>query len=148
MTSAAPTRILVLGTGHVGLVAARRLQSTLKAELRSGAVSITVVSPDGLMTYQPFLAEAAAGNMEPRHVVVGVRNVLHRCRVVVGRAERITAAARCVTVQPAEGPPVDLPYDHLVVALGACRACCPSRAWPSRASGSRPSARPSTCATR
>jgi NADH dehydrogenase len=113
------TQILVLGTGHVGLMAARRLQKKLRPELGKGEVRITVVSPDGLMTYQPFLAEAAAGNMEPRHVVVGVRNVLDKCHVVVGRATRITTAEKKVTVQPAEGPPRVLSYDHLVVAIGA-----------------------------
>ena len=30
------------------------------------------------MTYQPFLPEAASGNIEPRHVVVPLRAVLHR----------------------------------------------------------------------
>ena len=36
------------------------------------------------MTYQPFLPEAAAGSVEPRHVVVPLRRTLNRCRVITG----------------------------------------------------------------
>lgn len=34
------------------------------------------------MTHQPLLAEAAAGSLEPRHVVVPLRRVLPGARVV------------------------------------------------------------------
>ena len=53
-----------------------------------------------------------------------------------------------VTVEAIDGHVEEIGYDMLVVALGSVsRACCRSRVWPSRASRSRPSARPSTCAT-
>ena len=39
------------------------------------------------MTYQPFLPEAAAGSISPRHVVVPLRRVLTGCRLVIGEAE-------------------------------------------------------------
>jgi NADH dehydrogenase len=113
------TRILVLGSGHLGLVVAQRLQRKLRSELRRGEVELTIVSPDGLMTYQPFLPEAAAGNMEPRHVVVPLRKVLNRCQLIVGRVTRIDADDRSVTMAPLQGPPRRLTYDHLVVGLGA-----------------------------
>ncbi len=52
-------------------------------------VTITVLDPDPYMTYQPFLPEAAAGSLSPRHVVVPLRRVLPGCRVLVGEARRI-----------------------------------------------------------
>ncbi|WP_374207623.1 NAD(P)/FAD-dependent oxidoreductase [Streptomyces sp. XM4193] len=46
------------------------------------------------MTYQPFLPEAGAGSISPRHVVVPLRRVLSECRIVVGEARSIDHAAR------------------------------------------------------
>ena len=63
-----PWQILVVGGGYVGMYTALHLQRTLR--LRRGEATITVVSPQSYMTYQPFLPEAAAGSVEPRHVVV------------------------------------------------------------------------------
>ena len=54
-------RILIVGGGYVGMYAALRLQR----KLRPGEASITVVDPRSTMTYQPFLAEAAAARSNP-----------------------------------------------------------------------------------
>src|SRR5919107_3105491 len=84
-----PARILVVGGGYVGMYTALRLQRRLKRELDRGEVEITVVTPDPYMTYQPFLPEAAAGSISPRHVVVPLRRVLDRCHVVIGEVRTI-----------------------------------------------------------
>ncbi|MFJ4920792.1 NAD(P)/FAD-dependent oxidoreductase [Streptomyces sp. NPDC088725] len=88
-------RILVVGGGYVGMYTALRLQR----KLRSGEAEIVVVSPDPYMTYQPFLPEAAAGNISPRHVVVPLRRLLDKCTLVVGEATSIDHARRTVTVR-------------------------------------------------
>src|SRR5690606_28985497 len=62
--------ILVVGGGYVGMYTALGLQRRLRRRAR-----ITVVDPRSYMTYQPFLPEAAAGSLEPRHVVVPLRKV-------------------------------------------------------------------------
>jgi NADH dehydrogenase FAD-containing subunit len=49
--------ILIVGGGYIGMYTARRLERLL----RRGEATVTVVDPRGYMTYQPFLAEAAAG---------------------------------------------------------------------------------------
>src|SRR3712207_8120121 len=72
--------VLVVGGGYVGLYTALRLQKRLSR----GRAEIVVVDPQPHMTYQPFLPEAAAGSVEPRHVVVPLRRTLPRCRVVTG----------------------------------------------------------------
>ena len=41
---------------------------------------MTVVDPRSYMTYQPFLPEASAGSIQPRHTVVPLRQTLHRRR--------------------------------------------------------------------
>lgn len=125
-----PTRILVIGGGYVGLYAAHRLQHTLRRELKRGEVAVTVVGPDPYMTYQPFLPEAAAGSISPRHVVVPLRRILARCRFVPGMATGIdppghTVTVRTLATEEAGAPPLRLGYDHLVLAPGSVSRTLP-----------------------
>jgi NADH dehydrogenase len=105
----------------VGLYAALRLSRRLHA----GEAEVTVVDPQPHMTYQPFLPEAAAGNISPRHTVVPLRRELKRCRVLSGEVTQISQADRVATVQPIVGPPVKVEYDHIVVAPGSVSRSLP-----------------------
>ncbi|MFE9613312.1 NAD(P)/FAD-dependent oxidoreductase [Streptomyces sp. NPDC006012] len=123
-------RILVVGGGYVGMYTALRLQQKLKRELRQGDVEITVVTPDPYMTYQPFLPEAAAGSISPRHVVVPLRRVLDRCHVVVGEVTAIDHTKRTATLTTLatdeEGDGADeIGYDELVLAPGSVSRTLP-----------------------
>ncbi|GGR69806.1 MULTISPECIES: NAD(P)/FAD-dependent oxidoreductase [Streptomyces] len=123
-------RILVVGGGYVGMYTALRLQRKLKAELNRGEAEITVVTPDPYMTYQPFLPEAAAGSISPRHVVVPLRRVLHRCHVVVGEVTSIdhavrTAAVSTLATADRGGSAELLGYDELVLAPGSVSRTLP-----------------------
>ena len=113
--------ILVVGGGYVGMYTALRLQR----KLRAGEASITVVDPQSYMTYQPFLPEAGAGNLEPRHVVVPLRRVLRRCQVLSGRIGGIDHARRTARFEPLEGEGFDLSYDVLVMAPGSIARTLP-----------------------
>ncbi|MEV7400064.1 NAD(P)/FAD-dependent oxidoreductase [Streptomyces sp. NPDC091267] len=123
-------RILVVGGGYVGMYTALRLQRKLKQRLRSGEAEIVVVTPDPYMTYQPFLPEAAAGSISPRHVVVPLRRVLPHCTIVIGEAQRIDHAKRTATVTTlASGEDgtgaVEIPYDEIVIAPGSVSRTLP-----------------------
>ncbi|MDN3262178.1 NAD(P)/FAD-dependent oxidoreductase [Streptomyces sp. CSDS2] len=123
-------RILVVGGGYVGMYTALRLQRKLKAELNRGEAEITVVTPDPYMTYQPFLPEAAAGSISPRHVVVPLRRVLDRCHVVVGEVTSIDHAVRTAAVSTLatadRGGSAELfDYDELVLAPGSVSRVLP-----------------------
>ncbi|MDV9191646.1 NAD(P)/FAD-dependent oxidoreductase [Streptomyces sp. SR27] len=125
-----PARILVVGGGYVGMYTALRLQRQLRAELRAAAVEIVVVTPEPYMTYQPFLPEAAAGSISPRHVVVPLRRVLDRCRIVIGEVLSVDHAKRTATLttlaSAEEGTgTVDLTYDELVLAPGSVSRTLP-----------------------
>ncbi|MFF6790310.1 NAD(P)/FAD-dependent oxidoreductase [Streptomyces filamentosus] len=125
-----PARILVVGGGYVGMYTALRLQRQLRTELRASAVEIVVVTPDPYMTYQPFLPEAAAGSLSPRHVVVPLRRVLDRCRLLIGEVESVDHAKRAAilttlaTDEEGAGP-VALTYDELVLAPGSVSRTLP-----------------------
>ncbi|THA59403.1 NAD(P)/FAD-dependent oxidoreductase [Streptomyces sp. A1136] len=119
-------RVLVVGGGYVGMYTALRLQR----KLRPGEAEVTVVTPDPYMTYQPFLPEAAAGAISPRHVVVPLRRVLDKCRIVIGEAEHIDHAKRTATVSTLatadEGTgPMHIEYDELVLAPGSISRALP-----------------------
>ncbi|MFF1923169.1 NAD(P)/FAD-dependent oxidoreductase [Streptomyces sp. NPDC058221] len=109
---------------------ALRLQRKLKQRLRNGEAEIVVITPDPYMTYQPFLPEAAAGSISPRHVVVPLRRVLPHCTIVIGEAQRIDHTKRTATVTtPATAEDgtgaVEITYDEIVVAPGSVSRTLP-----------------------
>ena len=117
-----PVRVVVAGGGYIGLIAAQNLRKQFGPE----DVEITVVDPRTYMTYQPFLPEAAGGNIEPRHVVAPHRLALRHCRMVVGKIVGINHSDKKVTIRPETGDQhrgevdeYDLGYDHLIIGLGA-----------------------------
>src|SRR3954465_7395227 len=113
--------ILIVGGGYVGLYTALRLQK----KLARGRAEIVVVDPQPHMTYQPFLPEAAAGSVEPRHVVVPLRTTLRHCRVITGTATGITHAEKRARIAPVEGAPFEVNYDVLVMAAGSVARTLP-----------------------
>jgi NADH dehydrogenase len=116
-----PTRVLILGGGYVGMYTALRLQS----KLGRNEASVTVVDPQPHMTYQPFLPEAAAGAVEPRHVVAPLRQVLRRCHVITASVTEIRHAEGKATVVNPQSGAETLAYDVLVVALGSVARLLP-----------------------
>jgi NADH dehydrogenase len=107
--------VVVAGGGFGGLYAAR----TLERLLPNQSARITLVNDVNFMLYTPLLPGAAAGTLEPRHVVVPLREELHRADLRLGTVVSADPAARTVQVQQPEGDVEDLHYDHLIVALGS-----------------------------
>ncbi|MEU2872916.1 NAD(P)/FAD-dependent oxidoreductase [Streptomyces olivoreticuli] len=121
-----PARILIVGGGYVGMYTALRLQRKLK---RSEA-HVIVIDPEPYMTYQPFLPEAAAGSISPRHVVVPLRRTLPKCQVVIGEATSIDHAKRTATIstlatrEDGTGA-IEVHYDELILAPGSISRTLP-----------------------
>lgn len=113
--------VLVLGGGFVGLYTALGLEKKLPPE----KAVITLVNPESFMAYQPFLPEAASGNIEPRHVVVPLRTVLKRTRLVTGSVAEVDHGRRVATVRLAEGRTYPIAYDVIVIALGSVSRVLP-----------------------
>src|SRR5712692_2784716 len=106
-SDAPPSRILIVGGGYIGLYSALGLER----RLRPSRAELTLVTPESFMVYQPFLPEAASGNIEPRHVVVPLRTVLKRARLITGSVTTLDHGRRVAAVAPTEGDPYDLSYD-------------------------------------
>lgn len=121
-----PERILVVGGGYVGMYTALRLQR----KLRAGEAEVVVVTPDPYLTYLPFLPEAAAGSISPRHVVVPLRRVLRGCRLLLGEVVSVDHATRTAylktpaTEEEGNGP-TELSYDEIVLAPGSVSRTLP-----------------------
>ncbi|HLK74669.1 MAG TPA: FAD-dependent oxidoreductase [Streptosporangiaceae bacterium] len=113
--------ILIVGGGYIGMYTARRLERLL----RRGEATVTVVDPRGYMTYQPFLAEAAGGSVEPRHVIAALPRVLRRTRILTGKIVSIDHASRLAVFAPVSGPERALHYDVLVMAAGSVSRVLP-----------------------
>jgi len=114
-------RILIIGGGYVGMYTAIRLLQ----KLRDAEATVTVVDPRSYMTYQPFLPEAAAGSIQPRHVVVPLRRVLRGAEVVTGMVTGLDHERHVATVLPLEGHPYELTYDQVIVAVGSVSRTLP-----------------------
>ncbi|GAA4875537.1 MULTISPECIES: NAD(P)/FAD-dependent oxidoreductase [Saccharopolyspora] len=114
-------RIVIIGGGHTGLTLALRLQR----KLRSGEGRITVIDTQPHMTYQPFLPEAAAGSLEPRHVVVPLRQALRRSEVITAQVTCIDSKEQNLTATLADGTSEHIEYDVLVVVPGSISRALP-----------------------
>ncbi|MFI5085248.1 MAG: NAD(P)/FAD-dependent oxidoreductase [Actinomycetales bacterium] len=109
-------RVLIVGGGYVGLYVALRLQKKIA---NAGGI-VTLVDPLPYMTYQPFLPEVAAGNIEARHAVVSHRMHLKSTELIPGRVTAIDHEARKAVIAPTDGgAPFEIPYHDVVVAAGS-----------------------------
>jgi len=114
-----PTRIVVLGGGFAGMTTAACLEEELRGD---PAVLVTLVSDQNSLLFTPMLAEVAGGSLEPSHISTPLRTTLRRTEFLRGSAEAVDSERRTVRVSPAggiAGTSRDIPYDHLVVALGS-----------------------------
>ncbi len=110
-------RVLILGGGFGGIYAALRLEKLLA---RHRGLEVTLVTRDNYFLFTPMLPEVAAAELEQSTIVNPLRRLLKRVKSFVGAIEAIDLAARHVTVSHGfDGHTHDLPYDQLVLALGA-----------------------------
>ena len=120
-TARGAPRILIVGGGLAGMHVALRL----RRRLRPGEATVTVVDPRSYLTYQPLLAEAAAGNLEPRHVVVPLRQVLPGVRVITRAVVSVDPSRRTAYLVSDIDEPEPLAYDVLVLAPGSISRVLP-----------------------
>src|ERR671933_1181869 len=117
MSTNGRTQIIILGGGFGGVYTAMHLEKQLAHEPN---VDITLVNRENFFLFTPMLHEVAASDLDLAHIVNPLRKLLRRTSLFTGTVERIDVDARTVTVSHAHGLHThELPYDHLVLALGA-----------------------------
>jgi NADH:ubiquinone reductase (H+-translocating) len=99
---------LIAGGGFAGAYVARLL----------GDRGSTIVSADNFMLFTPMLPEAASGTLEPRHVVVPIRQMCPHSDLILGQVTAHDPERRGIQVVT-EDRVFWIRYTDLVVALGS-----------------------------
>ena len=105
-----PHRVLILGGGFAGLVAAQTLKSS--------DVEITLLDRRNFHLFQPLLYQVATGSLSPAEIAAPLRAVLRRQKnveVLLGEAVDIDPQAKRVILLDGD----IFPYDTLIIATGS-----------------------------
>jgi NADH:ubiquinone reductase (H+-translocating) len=113
--------VVIAGGGFGGANVARRLERILPKQ----SARLMLVNDVNFLLYTPFLPEAAAGLLEPRHVVTPLREILHRTYLRLGAITAHDPAARTVELRSHEGETEQIRYDQLVLSLGSVSRTVP-----------------------
>jgi NADH:ubiquinone reductase (H+-translocating) len=113
--------VVIAGGGFGGASAARELERLLPKQ----SARLILVNDVNFLLYTPFLPEAAAGTLEPRHVVTPLRDILDRTYLRLGAICGHDPGARTVTLKTHEDEVEELRYDQLLVAVGSVSRSLP-----------------------
>ena len=113
--------IVIAGGGFGGAAAARELEKVMPKQ----SARLVLVNETNFALYTPFLPEAAAGTLEPRHVVTPLREILNRTYLRLGSIVGHDPAAKTVQMRAKYGELETLPYDQLLLALGSVSRTLP-----------------------
>jgi NADH dehydrogenase len=113
--------VVIAGGGFGGAAAARELERVMPKQ----SARLVLVNETNFALYTPFLPEAAAGTLEPRHVVTPLRDILKRTYLRLGAIVGHDPEAKTVTLRAKYGETEVLPYDQLLLALGSVSRVLP-----------------------
>jgi NADH dehydrogenase len=105
-----PHRVLILGGGFAGLVAAQTL--------KRADVEITLLDKRNFHLFQPLLYQVATGSLSPAEIAAPIRAVLSRQKnveVLLGEAVDLDPAAKKVLLADGDS----FSYDSLIIATGS-----------------------------
>lgn len=84
---------------------------------------MTLISEVNYLLFTPMLAEVAAADIDPRHILSPLRDLCRHTRLVVGTVVDVDGAARRVRVRsPIDGVEADYSADAIVLAAGSVPA--------------------------
>jgi NADH dehydrogenase len=113
--------VVIAGGGFGGAAAARELERVMPRQ----SARMMLVNETNFALYTPFLPEAAAGTLEPRHVVTPLRDILKRTYLRLGSVVGHDPEAKTVTLRAKYGETETLPYDQLLLSLGSVSRVLP-----------------------
>lgn len=115
---AAPTSIVIIGSGFAAFECARRLARRLD-RARASDVKVSIVSPVDYLQYSPLLADVAGGLVDPRFVCVPLAGTLKGVRAVRGRVDSVDFGRHLLSFTDPEGRLGTLSWDRLVITPGS-----------------------------
>src|SRR5204862_1241915 len=113
--------VVIAGGGFGGFYAARTLEKVLPAQ----SARITLVNDVNFMLYTPLLPGAAAGTLEPRHVVVPLREELDKTDLRLGRVTGASPERNELRYTSIDGRDETIRYDQLIVSIGSVSRVLP-----------------------
>src|ERR1700732_2186808 len=112
MNQHSQSRVVIIGAGFGGLIAARALARY--------PVQITLIDRKNFHTFQPLLYQVATAGLSPGEIAAPIRWIVrrrHNIEVLLGEVQDLDRSRRVVKLEDRE-----LPYDYLIVAAGASHA--------------------------
>jgi NADH:ubiquinone reductase (H+-translocating) len=113
--------VVIVGGGFGGAAAARELERAMPKQ----SAHMVLVNETNFALYTPFLPEAAAGTLEPRHVVTPLRDLLKRTYLRLGSIVAHDPERKTVELRAKYGETATLPYDQLLLSLGSVSRVLP-----------------------
>jgi len=117
-----PIRIVIAGGGFAGVTTAHALRQAARA----GEVEVALVSRENAFVFYPLMPEVISGALRVETILTSIRQVVPHARLYVGELAGIDLEQRTVTIRHGlyqhHQRPSELPYDHLVLALGGVPA--------------------------
>src|SRR3954449_7188993 len=114
-------RVVIAGGGFGGLYAARRLERLLPRH----SAQVTLIADANFLLYTPLLPGAAAGTLEPRHVVVPLREELDSTDIRLGQVTGLDPDTNLLHYRLATEADESIRYDQLILALGSVSRVLP-----------------------
>src|SRR5262245_21594002 len=112
MDDKAKTRVVIIGAGFGGLMAAQTLARY--------PVHITLIDRQNFHTFQPLLYQVATAGLSPGEIAAPIRWIMRNHRnveVLMSEVQDFDLSRRVVKLGDDE-----IPYDYLIVAAGASHA--------------------------
>jgi NADH:ubiquinone reductase (H+-translocating) len=108
-----PSKVVIIGGGFAGLFAARAL--------RGAPCSVTLIDNTAEHVFQPLLYQCATGILSEGQITAPLRKLFKshpNLECITAEALDLDAARRQVICRRPLGERIEVPYDHLIVAVG------------------------------
>ncbi|WP_326798222.1 NAD(P)/FAD-dependent oxidoreductase [Streptomyces sp. NBC_01808] len=112
----AKPHVVIVGGGFGGVGAARELDRRIGRGLDA---HVTLISDSNFLLFTPLLVGVASSTVEARHVSAPVRAGLNHASFLHGRVASIDTQTRNAYVHAGQEGMLRVPYDQLVLAVGA-----------------------------
>lgn len=110
----AKPKIIIVGGGFAGVFAAKALRQKMGQD-----ADIEIISNNNYFVFQPLLPEVAGGGINSSDAITSLRLLVKKIQVRLAEVTNIDFATKTITVmQGTRRMPVELTYDHLVLAMG------------------------------